>query len=282
MSTDIDQTCYTQDSSGCDCTMSTLPGNFTATTVAGKVGDDFQMYGLAGVGGTTVTLVNDVIQINANGGVTLQEAYNAGNTISVAGNLPVDISTAAGVHQPLLNVHDSGNTGIFLIDSTGLLDSDALVRLSNDSGLLFNNPIDKALSPTAADPFTRLRASNAPSAVNTTSTIPNAANAAAINGTNAAFVYQIPATSVSMIELTIVGRSAALAASFVAKMYIKTDLASATPGLLISTQLGADPALAGMTPDVNVVAGNLLVGLTAGPATNYVVRDFSVVTVYDF
>ena len=225
---------------------------------------------------------NNVIEINGNGAVSLQEAYNAGNTIVVAGNLPVDISTGVGVHQPLLNVHDSGNTGLFTIDSTGFVNGDALVRLSNDSGLTLNNPINKILAPTAADPFTRLSVHGAPSAVGVASTIPNVANAAAITAANAAFSYTIPATSVSMVELTIVGQSAGLAASFVAKMLIKADLASATQGLLISTQLGADAALVGMTPDVNVTAGVLLVGLTAGPNTTYIVRNFSAVTVYDF
>ncbi len=282
MSTDIDQTCYTQDSAGCDCTMSTLPGG-TATVVAGKVGDDFQMYPLIGINGTSALLVGGVIEIDGGAGATsLQAAYDGGNTIVVAGGDPVDIATGVGVHQPLLNIHDAGNTGLFTIDSTGLVDGDALVRLSNDSGLLFNNPIDKTLAPTIQDPFTRLQADAAPSATLVTSTIANAANAAAINAANAAYSYTIPVNSVSMIELTIVGRSAGLAASFTTKLYIKADLTSATQGLLISNQLGADAALAGMVPDVNVVAGVLYAGLTAGPATNYVVRNFSVVSVLNY
>ena len=104
----------------CECTYSTIPGPFTATTVAVKVGNDFPFYGLRGVGGTTVTqnLVTNTIDIAGGGGgsVSLQSAYDNGNTIVTTGLLPVDIQASGG--QPALNIHDAGPTGLFSITST--------------------------------------------------------------------------------------------------------------------------------------------------------------------
>jgi hypothetical protein len=279
MSTDIDQTCYVQDSAGCDCEMITLPGPFTATTVAGKVVDTFQMYGLQGINGTTVLLNGNVIEIDGGGGVVdLQTAYDGGNTIVLAGGVPVDISTPVGVNQEMFNIHDVGPTGLFSIDNIGLPVGDANIVLSNESGLTFNNPI-AAAAPTASDPLTRLAADAAPSAVNVASTVANAINVAAISPANAVYSFTIPANSVSLIDLSVIAQTAALG-SFAGKILVKVDPNSATQALVISNQTGADPGLAGATLDVSVVGGDLLVAIVGGPATNYVSRNFSTVSTY--
>jgi hypothetical protein len=275
MSTDIDLSCLPQDNIGCDCTMSTL-GTPDATTVAGKVGDDFQMYGLSGINGVTVALNGNVIEIDGGGGGgDLQAAYNGGNTIVVAGALPVDISTAAASHQPLLTVHDSGSTGLFTIDSTGLLDGDALIRFSNNSGITINNPI-AALAPTIQDPITVIAVSGSPTAINTTSTVPSVAAPVAVSASSA-FSMPIAANSVTMLEITIVARSSALSASFTSKSYFKIDPSSATPSILITTQTGADAAIAGVGIDGIYSAGTFYVNIIAGisPITDYVVRNYT-------
>lgn len=286
MSTDITPGCYSSDSAGCDCTMTTLGDNYDATVYSDKVGDEFQLFGLRGINGATVALnvVDQVIDIDGGGGgnVSLQAAYDGGNTISVAGALPVDIATAVGVHQSLLNVHDSGPTGLFSINSTGLTNGDAVVQLNNTSGLRFNSPIDKTAAPVVADPFTRAYVAAPPSSTNTTSTVTSVANVGAISAANAVYSFTIPATSVSMIDLSVVARTAAPAGSLAGKILIKADPSSGTQALVINTQIGTDAALAGATLDAAVVAGAVLVSIVGGPIANYVARDFAVVTTYDY
>ena len=123
MSTPVTAPCvFTIPAAPCDCTYSTVAGPSNATVVATKVGDDFQFYGLRGLGGTTITqnVGTGTIDITGGGGgvATLQTAYDNGNTITTAGGLAVDIQASGA--QPALNVHDAGPTGLFSITSTAL------------------------------------------------------------------------------------------------------------------------------------------------------------------
>lgn len=278
MSTDIDPGCLAQNELPCDCTYSTVAGVFTATTVATKVGDDFQFYGLTGVGGTTVNLVGSVIEIDGGGGggVTLQLAYNGGNTIAVAGGLPVDISAAGA--QSLLNVHDAGLGGLFEITKTGVpAVNDAIIRFANESGILFNNPIGN-LAPTVNDPFTRLQVAANPLAVNTTSTI-TASAALPGAGVNTIYSATFAANTVNSVDIIITGVATGglSPSSFTAKLLVKFAPGSATPVLVSTSDYAVDATLTDLNVGVTSAGNVLSFILLNGPGVGiqaYIVRNF--------
>lgn len=290
MSTNITN-CFAQSTIPCDCTYSTvvpIAGAFSATTVATKVGDDFQFYGLLGVGGTTVLLnpATNIIEINGGGGgggATLQTAYNGGNTIVTAGGLPVSIQAN---NQPALIVRDSGLTGLFNITPTVLGDAD--VVFSNESGIKLNNPI-AAIAPTSQDPLSQINAFAPPSAVNVASTVTSAVNIGAALPANYVYSYTPPTTNpvstVTRVKIQVVGYSAGTASAF--SFEVNARLA---PGLVQQVLLGnisseLDPALATLTIDVLYTANTINFALIGGPnpgVTTYLVRGSAIATILQY
>lgn len=231
---------FNQQNLPCSCTYSTAAPNPDATVVLTKIGDDFPFRGIDGINGIIVSQTADTIIIDGGGGagVSLQSAYNGGNTIVEGGGLPVDI-TASG--QPTFIVRDLGNTEIFNITNT--VQGDALIRLSNNSGLIFNNPITNSL-PTINDPFTNLRAFYPPSAINNTSTITSVTNVGAAVLTNlyASFIPQVLNT-VNDLEYNIVGYIPATNQSFSITYKIKYSPTLPTQAIEISKSIAADPGI---------------------------------------
>jgi hypothetical protein len=276
MSTDIDPGCLAQDNLPCDCTYSTLPGPFTATTVATKVGDDFRFRGLVGINGTVVQENGDVIEIDGSGVGTLQTAYDGGNTILVAGGFPVDIQSVTT--QSILNVRDNGLGGLFEITKTGVpAANDATIRFANESGILFNNPIGN-LTPTVNDPFTRLQVAANPLAVNTTSTI---VSSAALPGAAGNFIHSatFAANTVNSIDIVITGVATGglSPSSFTAKLLVKFAPGSAIPVLISTSDYAVDATLTDLNVGVASVGNVVNFVLIGGPNVGvqpYIVRNF--------
>jgi len=193
--------CYEQNSIPCNCTYSTAALNPDATVVLTKIGDDFPFRGIDGIGGIIVTQNEDTVFIDGSGiAGSLQTAYNGGNSIITAGGLPVII---VGANAELLRVADPTPTGLFSITSTG--PGEALVRLSNGSGLTFNNPV-QTLAPTPLDPFSNLAAVFPPTAVNNLSTINSVQNVGLAAPVNYVYTYTAPsANTVNHLRLHVVG-----------------------------------------------------------------------------
>jgi hypothetical protein len=273
----------------CNCTYSTVVGAppADATTVATKVGDDFQFYGLRGIGGITVTqnLIGGTIDISGAGGgpATLQSAYNNGNTIVVAGGNPVDIQSS-GV-QPALNVHDAGPTGLFSITSAGINGSANIVN-NSVSGFQLNPAVSNATVPNATDPFLQLLTSAPPDVLTRNGTMVSALNIGAAVNTNDVFRFTpavTPANTVTLIDLDVVGYAASLTSSFAIKAIAKLAPGSPTQVLLTSTANSIDPALVGLSIDVRYTSNTIHFSLLGGPlGTQYLVRNSARITVLTF
>jgi len=287
MSTPIDPICFGQDDLPCDCTYSTVAGVFTATTVATKVGNDFQFYGLRGINGATVTLNGTVIEISGGGAssASLQTAYNNGNQIIIAGSLPVDIQT---VGQSAFRIRDGGNTGIMQVTSNGFAAGDSLVQFSNRSGIRINPPVANA-APTYFDPYTNILSFAPPSGVivSTTTPIGAPANSIVYSYNLASILPAIPspAATVTRVKIQIVGYSPSLTAMFSMEVNARLAPQSTQQALLgnISTEL--DPALAGLTVDVAYTANNINFVLIGGPnpgVTSYTVRGTAIITMMEY
>lgn len=287
MSTNI-VPCYTQSNIPCDCTYSTvvpLAGNFSATVVATKVGDDFQFYGLLGINGTTVLRnpATNIIEINGSGGVSLQTAYNNGNTIVTAGGLPVSIQATA---SPALVVRDAGPTGLFSITPTVV--GDANITFSNQSGIRIHNPI-AAAAPTSQDPLSQILSFAPPSAVAVGSTVTAAANIGAATPAN--YVYSFtppvttPANTVSRVKIQVVGYTAGTNSMFSFEVNARLAPGSAQQVLLGNISSELDPALVTLTIDVVYSANTLNFALIGGPTpgvTTYLVRGTAIATVLQY
>jgi hypothetical protein len=288
MSTNITN-CFAQSTIPCNCTYSTvvpIAGAFSATTVATKVGNDFQFYGLLGVGGTSVLLnpATNIIEINGGGGgATLQTAYNAGNTIVTAGGLPVSIQAT---NQPALVVRDAGPTGLFSITPT--VAGDATIVFSNESGIRLNNPI-AAAAPTSQDPLSQIVAFAPPTAVNVASTVTAAANIGAAVPANYVYSYTppvtTPANSVSRVKIQVVGYTAGSNSMFSFEVNARLAPGSAQQVLLGNVSSELDVALAALTIDVIYTANTINFALVGGPnpgVTTYLVRGSAIATVLQY
>lgn len=263
---------YKQTGIPCECEYDTLPGAFTATTVATKVDDTFFFRGLAGINGTTVTQNGNIIEIDGGGGNTsLQTAYDNGNTIVTANTLPVDI---IGNGQPLLNVHDSGDTGLFSIVATTT--GDANIVFNNSSGILFNPPTNNTSVPTVADPYTRILSDAPPSVLTNTGLIPAAVSSGAATVTNSAFLFTAPVnTSVHTIDILVTGVNAT-PSSFSFHLLVKFAPSGVSPVLTSITSSSVDALLVGLTIVPVVSANDINFMLVGGPnpgTPQYLVRS---------
>jgi hypothetical protein len=255
--------CYEQNSIPCTCTYSTAALNPDATVVLTKIGDDFPFRGIDGINGIVVTQNADTVFIDgANIGTgSLQTAYNGGNTIITANNLPVLV---AGV-GPLLDVRDPTPVGLFNI--TGIAPGNGLIQIGNESGLTFNNPV-QLLAPTALDPFSNLRAVYPPTAISNLSTITSVPLVGGAVPANYAYTYTAPSTNtINHLRLHVVGNDV-VNGSFSIESTVKfspNGLTVIVPG---SNNITSDPTL----PSINI-------GYTSsGNQLNFVLLNPTLVT----
>lgn len=263
---------FNQNSAGCDCTYSTASVGQDATTVLVKQGDDFPFRGF--FAGTGIEIDQDnlnpngitITNIGGGGAVTLQTAYDNGNTIVTAGGLPVDITADT---QDALVVQDSGPTGIFSIVNTAPGDAD--ITLFNDSGLQFQNPIG-ANAPALGDPSAQTLVDAPPSAVDNLSTI-------TIGDIAYTFTPDVP-NILTLLRVHFIGLDTLTGDSFNISQTVKYSPLGTVPVSLYSNEVSADPSLGAIaiTPTANV--GQLDFVLSAGNVADYVVRTY--LTIVDY
>jgi hypothetical protein len=230
--------CYGQNSLPCECTYSTAAINPDATTVLTKIGDDFPFRGIDGINGILVTQNADTIFIDgANIGTgSLQTAYNGGNTIVTAGNLPVDISGTGD----LLAISDTTPTGLFSITNAGL--GDANIAFTNNSGFVINNPV-QLVAPTPLDPFTNILVGEPPTAVSNLSTILSTPNIGLVVPLNIAYTYTASSLqTVSHLRLHLIGIDN-INGSFSIESVVKFSPLGASPIITGTNAITSDPAL---------------------------------------
>lgn len=292
MSTNVTP-CFIQTDFPCDCTYSTIAGAFTATTVATKVGNDFQFYGLRGINGATVLLNGSVIEISGGGAssASLQTAYNNGNQIVISGNGPVDIRATSA---PAFTVHDTTATGLFSIDTTPYANTgDAIIRFSNRSGIKINSPI-QLLAPTYQDPYSNILSFAPPTAATVTSTIVAAASIGAATSANSIFQYNVsnvvpavptPANTVTRIKIQVVGNATNVAGMFSFEVNARLAPGSVQQVLLGSVSSEIDPSLATLTVDVKYSSNTIDFMLIGGPnpgTTTYLARGTAIITMMQY
>lgn len=263
---------FNQNSAGCDCTYSTASVGEDATTVLVKQGDDFPFRGFFAGPGIEIDQdnlnANGITITNVGGGsvATLQSAYDNGNTIVTAGDLPVDITAD---DQAAFVIQDSGPTGIFSVVNTTPGDAD--ITLFNDSGLQFQNPIG-ANAPALGDPSAQILVDAPPSAVGPTSTI-------TIGDVAYVFTPDVP-NILTLLRVHFIGLDTASGDSFSISQTVKYSPSGSVPVSLYSNEVSADPSLGAIaiTPTLNV--GQLDFVLTGGTVTDYVVRVY--LTIVDY
>lgn len=255
--------CYEQNSIPCTCTYSTAALNPDATVVLTKIGDDFPFRGIDGINGIVVTQNADTVFIDgANIGTgSLQTAYNGGNSIITAANIPVLI----GGVGPMLVVSDPTNISLFNI--TTVSPGNGLVNIGNESGLTFNNPV-QLLQPTPLDPFTNLRPVYPPTALSNLSTITSVPLIGGAVPANYVYTYTAPsANTINHLRLHIIGNDV-VNGSFSIESVVKFSPNGVTVIVPGTNSITSDPTL----PSVNI-------GYTsAGSQLNFVLLNPTLVT----
>lgn len=273
----------------CDCTYSTIAPVVgpIGTVVATKVLDDFQFYGLRGLGGTTITqnLANNTVDISSGGAgtVTLQNAYDNGFSITTAGSNPVEI--IAPINQPALSVRDTGPIPYLTINNSGVPGL-GNVLVSTGSGLQFRTSPGGVLAPTSLSPYMQLIVGANPNSATDTATMQSAVNIGSALDSNDVFRYTpatTPANTVTLFDIDIVGYSSALASTFAIKALAKLAPVSPNQVVLISTSNTVDAPLAGLAVDVRYTSNTLHLSLIGGPlGVDYLVRSSARLTTLTF